>query len=304
MNSSGDENAACDAENSALAGTDIATICSNQKDAFFEEKDAYGGIIVNSRRPEHERILCEELPDIVNASVAKWIEKGIKGVWFKIFLEHTAWIPVLVDNGFVFHHAKSNYAMLVRWLPLELRMGIPNFAHTYIGVGAIVTDGDGHILAVRDKVSFKKRFWKLPGGYVDPVKLVGFADESLSEAAEREVLEETGITAKFETIVAFRHYQHGPFDTADIYFICVLRPLNKIIQKCEVEIEECKWMKVRIDEFMQHPAVSETNRFFIECYLNEKKVGSIGQRTKVIQQWGTLQDLYSVTPPGKTELLT
>lgn len=50
--------------------------------------------------------------------------------------------------------------------------------------------------------------------------------EDLSAGAEREVKEETGIDAKFESLVAFRHMHDFRFGHGDIYNVCVLRALD------------------------------------------------------------------------------
>ena len=62
--------------------------------------------------------------------------------------------------------------------------------------GGLVTNEKGEILAIRERFagdpdSKFSKFWKLPGGHVDPA-------EDLGQAVEREVFEETGITAHFK----------------------------------------------------------------------------------------------------------
>ena len=87
--------------------------------------------------------------------------------------------------------------------------------------------------------------WKVPGGLSD-------LGEHLSEAAEREVLEETGIKAKFNSILSFRHTHGLSNGRSDLYFVCTLDPIEEVdedgnaiipeprAQECE--IEATKWV--------------------------------------------------------------
>ena len=47
--------------------------------------------------------------------------------------------------------------------------------------------------------------------------------EDVSDAAEREVLEETGITAKFDRILSIRQSHGLMFGRSDIFFVCALK---------------------------------------------------------------------------------
>ncbi|KAJ8889223.1 hypothetical protein PR048_008721 [Dryococelus australis] len=73
----------------------------------------------------------------------------------------------MAANGFMFHHAKPEYVMMCRWLPEMEANNIPCFAHTMIGVGAVVVNSERQILVVREKYYADVPHWKLPGGYVE-----------------------------------------------------------------------------------------------------------------------------------------
>ncbi len=58
--------------------------------------------------------------------------------------------------------------------------------------------------------------WKLVTGMVD-------AGEDITTAAEREVLEETGVRAKFEAVLAVRQAHGCAFGKSDFFFVVALR---------------------------------------------------------------------------------
>lgn len=49
------------------------------------------------------------------------------------------------------------------------------------------------------------------------------AGENLSDAAAREVLEETGVQAEFDSVLAFRHGHRGLFGKSDLFFVVRMR---------------------------------------------------------------------------------
>ncbi len=112
--------------------------------------------------------------------------------------------------------------------------------------------------------------WKFPGGYA-------VQGEDFGQTAVREVLEETGISCHFESIIVFRHFHKFAFDCSDLYIVCHLKPLKPDsnesqtksqlpVKKCEQEIEDCKW--IPIEELK--PQLSEFNLFVLEKFLTNR----------------------------------
>lgn len=200
-------------------------------------------------------------------SLEQWAKDKKRTIWFRVHLPHTEWVPILTKQEFIFHHAKEEYVMLYRWLPVDEECHVPKYAHTMLGVGAFVFNKDSdEILVIKDKY-VNKATWKLPGGYVEPGtsidwRIVNFVQsttyrvhvymrlhlpgENIEAAAKREVLEETGIQADFKCLMSFRHGHDYSFGCSDIYMIAFLTPQNFEIQKCDREISECRWMKVEV----------------------------------------------------------
>lgn len=62
-------------------------------------------------------IQMTELESALEHSVAAWRQQGVLSVWLPARLEHLAWLaPLAAAQGFVFHHAKGDLAMLLKWI--------------------------------------------------------------------------------------------------------------------------------------------------------------------------------------------
>lgn len=112
----------------------------------------------------------------------------------KIPKELAALVPEAANQRFDFHHAEREYVMMARWLPEDLPNTLPDNASHQVGVGAIVVHPDGRrVLLVQERNGPLRGtgVWKMPTGLVA-------AGEDMTDACEREVLEETGVEATFE----------------------------------------------------------------------------------------------------------
>jgi ADP-ribose pyrophosphatase YjhB (NUDIX family) len=156
-------------------------------------------------------------------------------IWLTISIEHAYAVPLLTDMGFVFHNCQEQELTLIHRLKDDaLAPFVPT--HT-VGVGGLVQRANGDVLLIRDRMMNGKGL-KLPGGYVDP-------GEGIEQAVEREVLEETGIYAKFNSIVGMVSKHPHQYNKTNLYIICLLNPQTDDINiQDTMEIETALWIPV------------------------------------------------------------
>jgi 8-oxo-dGTP pyrophosphatase MutT (NUDIX family) len=219
----------------------------------------FNGIVI-----EPQALLREpaEFTTLLHRSVAQWQAEGRFLIWLEIPLARAALIPAAAEAGFVFHHSQPQYTMMVH----QLQPGalIPGYATHYIGIGGVVLNEAGELLVVSEvHRSSARPYYKLPGGALH-------AGEHLSEAVVREVFEETGVRARFESLVSLRHwhgYRHG---RSDIYFIARLAALSRDICKQDDEIDDCLWMPVQ--DYLNSELVGTFNREIVRAALESPGV--------------------------------
>ncbi|XP_034900942.1 nudix hydrolase 7 isoform X3 [Populus alba] len=157
-------------------------------------EDRYGGVRVDL---VEEHMDCDVYVPRLKASISQWRQQGVKGVWMKLPIRHAHLVEPTVKEGFRYHHAESDYLMLVYWIP-ETPDTLPaNASHT-VGIGAFVMNNNREVLVVQEKSGAfgAKGVWKFPTG-------VANQGEDIWTAAIREVEEETGIDTEFVEILAF-----------------------------------------------------------------------------------------------------
>ena len=199
----------------------------------------------------------------LDASLEQWTAGGIKTAWLEVPIGKSALIPEAVNRGFTFHHSGDDYLMLTAIL--QEGAWVPNFATHYIGIGGVVLTPERELLVVREiyGVAGRQPTLKLPGGALH-------LGEHLAEAVEREVLEETGVQAEFQSIACFRHWHGYRYGKSDIYFVGRLRPLSREITMQADEIQECLWLPV--DDFLSREDISNFNKQIVRAALESEGV--------------------------------
>lgn len=161
-----------------------------------------------------------------------WNEEEKRGIWIRIPTSHSHLIPAITSHGFDFQHAAPGEAVLTKWLPKHTESRLPHGPTHQVGIGALVLHPlTGKMLAVQERTgpAAARKLWKMPTGLTDP-------GEDVSEAAIRELKEETGLDCVFDRIVCFRQAHGGLFNRSDMFFVC----LCKLDPKYEKALREGK----------------------------------------------------------------
>jgi 8-oxo-dGTP pyrophosphatase MutT (NUDIX family) len=221
--------------------------------------DQFGGIIVDT---EHLPADADTFSTYLQTSLETWREAGRRLVWLDVPLRLAPLIPVATQAGFFFHHANEANAVLV--CRLVEGAFVPTHATHYIGVGGVVLNDRQELLVVCERHRRTAQpYYKLPGGALQP-------GEHLVDAVLREVLEETGVKTRFETLVCFRHWHGYRFGKSDIYFVCRLSPLSEDLTMQAEELDECLWMPV--GDYFASDLVSSFNKRIVQAALSSKGV--------------------------------
>ena len=179
-------------------------------------------------------------------------------IWLTISIENAYAIPLLTSAGFVFHICQEDKITLIHRLTDG---ALAPFAPTHtVGVGGFVQRENGDVLLIRDRMMNGKGF-KLPGGYVD-------AGEGIEQAAQREVFEETGIHAAFDSLVGMVSKHPHQFNKTNLYIICALNPSSfEINIQDTMEIETAVWM--RPADFIADNDSSRFHRHLVESLIDK-----------------------------------
>ena len=253
----------------SIASSHAAPPSSGGDSMLLDHKiDHYNGVNITKVDYSEDKFASK-----LNASMERWRNDGRRGIWMRLkspsemHLLHTA-----VKSGFKTHSATEKEILLNYWLPEE-ESSLPGAPSYYLGVGVICINKEGKILAVQEKNGWLKGrgWWKMVTGLADPM-------EPIPQAALRELKEETGISGKFERVLAIRQGR-GTLGKGDIFVVCLVEPLDEKLTPQESEIEKAEWMD--IDAFFgqkwlsTRPAYDALNKAIYEAIRSDSKKGLV-----------------------------
>jgi 8-oxo-dGTP pyrophosphatase MutT (NUDIX family) len=243
------------------------------------QKNPFGGVVIESADIPTD---LEEFTARLDYSLDVWKAEGAKVVWLAASREQAAVIPVCAARGFVFHHAQENVLQMT--LTVIPGSFIPPYATHYVGAGGVVLREDGHLLVVSERYkTLPGRRLKLPGGALQ-------TGENIGAAVVREVKEETGIEAKFESVICLRHWHGYRYGKSDIYFVCRLTPLSTEITMDTKELVECLWLP--LEDYLADTDVHPFNKLVVRAAADP---GNRGIAEKFIPEYKP--EVYEVLVP-------
>lgn len=201
-------------------------------------------------------------PAVFSAALAQslthWRAAGIKVVWLTVRRDQSALIAPALQRNFVFHHCGTD--SLVMTCRLQEDAFVPHPAGHTIGAGAVVISSAQEVLTVLEKADAvaRPRHYKLPGGMLEP-------GEHVVYGVMREVLEETGVHTRFESLLGLRHHHQGQFGTSNIYLVCRLTPLETKLQPDATELADARWIPV--STYLQMEGVGLLNQRIVAAAL-------------------------------------
>lgn len=192
------------------------------------ELDQFNGIIIDPTSvPKNENDFSSQLNSIVQFSAQH--NKGI--IWLTLPIESAYLIKFSTELGFIFHNCLEREITLIhRSESVEFVPFIPT--HT-LGAGALITNEKNQVLVIREQ---GRTEFKLPGGHIELA-------EDIADAVVRETYEETGIKARFESVVGMATRHPYQFGKSNLYFVCRLKAISHDIAIQDTdEISEAKWV--------------------------------------------------------------
>jgi ADP-ribose pyrophosphatase YjhB (NUDIX family) len=141
-----------------------------------------------------------------------------------------------------------------------------------IGVGALVVR-DGKVLLVRRAIEPGKGNWTNPGGYIEQ-------HEPIDETIVREVMEETGVTASVNRIVALRDQ---PRDIHNVYIAFQMDYIDGEPLPDGVETDGAGFYS---REEMKEMKVASFTQWLVDIAFQEKKAGLKTDREPIVPMNG------------------
>jgi 8-oxo-dGTP diphosphatase len=127
-----------------------------------------------------------------------------------------------------------------------------------VGVGGVVLCGNKALL-VRRALGGRVGAWAIPGGFVE-------RGETIDVAVQREVLEETGVKAEIEGLIAVRSRVTDGENSA--YFVFLLRATDDKAQADGFEVDEARFFTLAEVEAL--PGLQALSRLVVTQALQDE----------------------------------
>ena len=271
--------------------SNMATLSSSNHEtaSLFPEDilhhDHYNGITIHlDNCSEQEKSLLDPstFQSMLEKALSEWKAASKKGIWIHCPVENAELVPIATRLGFDFHmvHQKK-ILVLSQWLPEKTPNKLPLPPSHQVGVGCVVFCpwDPSLMLVVQEKTgpAAAWNLWKMPTGLSDP-------GEDVHLAAERELMEETGLKASFEGIIIMRQAhssRSGTRSSSDLFFVCQMKlqlpegfdpqvdKVEDLFKACPDEIAAIEWMSVEDycnqERWQTSPVYLELNRAVLQA---------------------------------------
>ena len=136
-----------------------------------------------------------------------------------------------------------------------------------IGVGGIIFNDSRQVLLIERNQPPASGLWSIPGGKLEP-------EESLSEACQREVKEETGLDVQATIIVAVVERQTEGFHYVIIDYLALLKSPELSAPAAQSDVSDAKWVEIdQLSEYRLVPGLHEIIIRTFDLYYNRQSAG-------------------------------
>lgn len=225
--------------------------------------DPYNGITIEQKDlPKTKEEFELNLDFLINE-----VENKRLLIWIYIDIKKSDFISIATKRDFIFHSCGEDYILIVKRLKQDAI--IPTAANHTLGVGVVVINEKNELLVIKEKIS--NVGYKLPGGHIDDAEMI-------SDAAIREVFEETGIKVQFESVISLGHFYPHQFHKSNLYLLCFAKPLSYEINiQDKIEIQDAKWVDVY--EYLLDEKVHDYSKVIVQTALKHNGFKRANQET-------------------------
>jgi mutator protein MutT len=172
---------------------------------------------------------------------------------------------------------------------MQNRMLSNNITHLpipAIGVGGIVFNNQQQVLLIQRNQPPASGLWSIPGGKLE-------AGESLAEACQREVLEETGLEVQISSLVAVVERRAEGFHYVIIDYLAILKNQEAQLPIAQSDVAEAKW--VGVDEVSEYALVEGLEEIIFRTYALYKNnlPGGLHDVNRTGKDYILLKNVYS-----------